>query len=124
MLLEQVIPIIQKEELAHRADIFVEEGAFTTDEARDYIIELQKLGFHVTMHVDQFHSEGGKVANELKCVSADHLEYTDEHGIAAFVNSTTVAVALPGAFLFGLGMQYAPARALLDAGACLAITCD
>ena len=123
MLLEQVIPIIQKEELAHRADIFVEEGAFTTDEARDYIIELQKLGFHVTMHVDQFHSEGGKVANELKCVSADHLEYTDEHGIAAFANSTTVAVALPGASL-GLGMQYAPARALLDAGACLAIASD
>ena len=123
MMLEQVIPIIQKEELAHRADIFVEEGAFTMDEARGFLTELKKLGFHVTMHVDQFHSGGGILANELECVSADHLEYTDEHGIAAFANSTTVAVALPGASL-GLGMQYAPARALLDAGACLAIASD
>jgi imidazolonepropionase len=123
MMLEQVIPIIQKEELAHRADIFVEEGAFTMDEARGFLTELKKLGFHVTMHVDQFHSGGGILANELECVSADHLEYTDEHGIATFVNSTTVAVALPGASL-GLGMQYAPARALLDAGACLAIASD
>ena len=123
MMLEQVIPIIQKEELAHRADIFVEEGAFTMDEARGYVTELKKLGFHLTMHVDQFHSGGGILASELECVSADHLEYTDEHGIAAFANSTTVAVALPGASL-GLGMQYAPARALLDAGACLAIASD
>ena len=112
MLLRQVIPTIQKEELAHRADIFVEEGAFTTDEARDYITELKKLGFHVTMHVDQFHSEGGILANELECVSADHLEYTDEHGIVAFANSATVAVALPGASL-GLGMQYAPASSTI-----------
>ncbi len=123
MLLERVIPIIQKEELAHRADIFVEEGAFTMDEAKWYVTELKKLGFHITMHVDQFHSGGGILANELGCVSADHLEYTNENGIAAFANSSTVAVALPGASL-GLGMQFSPARALLDAGASLAIASD
>lgn len=75
------------------------------------------------MHVDQFHSGGSLLANELGCVSADHLEYTDDHGIRAFSNSETVAVALPGASL-GLGMQFSPARKLLDAGASLAIASD
>ncbi|MGB0347213.1 MAG: imidazolonepropionase [Balneolaceae bacterium] len=122
-LLNDVVPIIQKEELATRADIFVEEGAFTIDEARWYSQELIELGFDITMHVDQFHSGGSLLANELGCVSADHLEYTDDHGIRAFSNSETVAVALPGASL-GLGMQFSPARKLLDAGASLAIASD
>ena len=122
-LLNNVVPIIQKEELATRADIFVEEGAFTIDEARWYSHELIELGFDITMHVDQFHSGGSLLANELGCVSADHLEYTDDHGIRAFSNSETVAVALPGASL-GLGMQFSPARKLLDAGASLAIASD
>ena len=123
MMLERVIPIIQKEELAYRADIFVEEGAFTIDEARWYAIDLMNLGFDVTMHVDQFHSGGSILANEIECLSADHLECTNETGISAFAESKTVAVALPGASL-GLGMHFTPARALLDAGASLAIASD
>lgn len=123
MLLSETVPVIQKEGLANRADIFVEEGAFTNDEAIKYVNELKNLGFDMTMHVDQFHSGGGKLATQLECVSADHLECTDEESISYFSNSETVAVALPGASL-GLGMQFTPCRKLLDNNACIAIATD
>ncbi len=122
-LLEVVAPEIQKKNLANRADIFVEEGAFGLEESRWYAEEMMKQGFEMTMHADQFHSGGSNLANELGCVSADHLEYTDEEGIQGFQNSETVAVALPGASL-GLGMNFTPARKLLDINACLAIATD
>ncbi len=122
-LIENVVPEIKKHGLAKRADIFVEEGAFGIEESREYVGKLKQLGFEITMHVDQFHSGGSKVAIEEGCVSADHLEYTDDESCTLFNNSDTVAVALPGASL-GLGMQYTPARKLLEAGACLAIATD
>jgi len=56
-------------------------------------------------------------------VSADHLEASKDKDIKLLANSNTVAVALPGASL-GLGMPFAPARKLLNAGACLAIASD
>lgn len=123
MLLTETVPIIQAENLASRADIFVEEGAFSINEAREYANKVKDLGFEMTMHVDQFHSSGGQLAVELGCVSGDHLECIDEESISHFSNSETVAVALPGASL-GLGMKFTPCRELLDQGACVAIASD
>lgn len=122
-LLEEVVPVIHKERLAARADIFVEEGAFGIEESREYAKKLMKAGFDMTMHVDQFHPGGSAMSVELGCVSADHLECTDDESVATFAGSDTVAVALPGASL-GLGMQFTPARKLLDAGASVAIATD
>lgn len=123
MLLKETVPVIQKEKLCTRSDIFVEEGAFSEEEATEYAKTLIDLGFDMTMHVDQFHSGGGKLAVELGCVSADHLEFTDDEGVRSFSNSETVAVALPGASL-GLGMRFTPCRKLLDENACVAIATD
>jgi len=123
MLENEVVPEIQKENLAERADIFVEEGAFKAEQAAAYAEKLQHQGFHITMHVDQFNPGGSQTAIESGCVSADHLESCDQESIKAFDRSNTVAVALPGASL-GLGMQFAPCRTLLDHNACLAIATD
>ncbi|MFN1835722.1 imidazolonepropionase [Balneola sp. MJW-20] len=123
ILIEEVMPVIKKEELCERADIFVEEGAFDIKMADKYIRSLQDLDMQVTVHADQFHPGGAKLAIRNKCVSADHLENTDAETIEAFANRETVAVALPGASL-GLGMQQAPCRKLLDNDACLAIASD
>ncbi len=81
------------------------------------------MGFDITIHADQFTTGGSAVAVKLGAVSADHLEASRDTEIKLLANSDTVAVVLPGASL-GLGMQYAPARKLLDAGACLAIASD
>lgn len=123
MLLEEVVPVIENEKLCTRADIFVEEGAFDVELARNYAKKMQERGFDITMHVDQFNAGGAKMAIEMGSVSADHLEYTDSETAKLFMNSGTVAVALPGASL-GLGMQFTPCRELLDNDACVAIATD
>jgi imidazolonepropionase len=122
-VLENLLPIVKKENLAERVDIFIEKTAFSEGAAIDYLIAAQKLGFDISVHADQFTTGGSKVAIECGAISADHLEASTLKEIAALAASPTVAVVLPGASI-GLGMQFAPARKLLDAGACVAIASD
>lgn len=123
MLLDDLLPLLQKEGLTNRIDIFVEESAFNVEQARAYLLVAQKMGFSVVMHVDQFTAGGSLLACELNAISADHLEASGEREIAALANSKVISVALPGASL-GLGCAYTPARKLLDAGASVAIATD
>jgi imidazolonepropionase len=118
-----LLPIIKNENLSNRVDIFIEESAFNADTASVYLNCAKLMGFDITIHADQFTTGGSAVAVKLGAVSADHLEASKDAEIKLLANSDTVAVVLPGASL-GLGMQYAPARKLLDAGACLAIASD
>jgi imidazolonepropionase len=118
-----LLPILKKENLASRVDIFIEQGAFKPQAAQQYLSKAKEMGFDITVHADQFSTGGSEVAVEVGAVSADHLEASKTKEIKALAKSDTVAVALPGASL-GLGMPYAPARKLLDAGACLAIASD
>ncbi len=122
-LINEVVPVILEEDLTSRADIFVEEGAFDIEVAKVYAKKLKLKGFDLTMHVDQFHSGGSELAIEEGCVSADHLEHTDDNSCLLFSKSETVAVALPGASI-GLGMKFTPCRRLLDHNACVAIATD
>lgn len=122
-ILAELLPVIQAEQLAKRVDIFIEETAFTPTDARTFLQAAKQLGFAATVHADQFSTGGSAVAVEAGALSADHLEASTEKEIALLAASNTTAVVLPGASL-GLGMQYAPARKLLDAGASLAIASD
>jgi imidazolonepropionase len=122
-VLKNLLPIVKKENLATRVDIFVEDGAFKPETAMNFLQKAKEMGFAVTVHADQFTTGGSELAAEVGAVSADHLEATKDRDIKLLAKSETVAVALPGASL-GLGMQYAPARKLLNAGACLAIASD
>jgi imidazolonepropionase len=118
-----LLPVVKNENLAGRVDVFIEEGAFTVDNALVYLNKARLMGFDITVHADQFTTGGSAVAVKTGAVSADHLEASRDAEIKLLANSDTVAVVLPGASL-GLGMPYAPARKLLDAGACLAIASD
>lgn len=118
-----LLPAIQKEDLSGRIDIFIEPSAFSETEAKVYLDEVKELGFAITVHADQFTKGGSAVALTSGAVSADHLEVSGHKEIQLLAKSGTVATVLPGASL-GLGMPYAPARKLLDAGACLAIASD
>jgi len=120
-LLAEVAP--KAKLLANRADAFIEAEAFPVQIVQPYLTALKNLGFNLTLHADQFSSGGAALAIQMGAKSADHLEVTTSEDIALFGNSDTVAVVLPGASL-GLGMAFAPTRALLDAGACLAIASD
>jgi len=118
-----LLPVIKHENLTNRVDIFIEESAFNAENATVYLNRAKQMSFEITIHADQFSTDGSAVAVKLGAVSADHLEASREAEIKLLANSETVAVVLPGASL-GLGMQYAPARKLLDGGACLAIASD
>ncbi|SEM15845.1 imidazolonepropionase [Chitinophaga rupis] len=122
-ILAELLPVLQAEQLAKRVDIFIEETAFTPTDARTFLLAAKQLGFAATVHADQFSAGGSAVAVEAGALSADHLEASTEKEIALLAASNTTAVVLPGASL-GLGMHYAPARKLLDAGASLAIASD
>lgn len=123
ILVEEVFPILKAKKLTNRIDIFTEQSAFSVDESRYYLQEAKNQGFEITIHADQFTPGGSQLAVEFGALSADHLEFSGEEEIQLLAQSDVVATALPGASI-GLGMQYTPARKLLDAGACLSIASD
>jgi imidazolonepropionase len=122
-ILHDLLPKVKQQGLANRIDIFIEESAFSTTQATNYLEAAKQMGFGITVHADQFTRGGSEVAVNIGALSADHLEGSTEKEIKILAASNTVAVALPGASL-GLGIGFAPARQLLDAGACLAIASD
>lgn len=119
----QLFPILQKEKLTNRIDAFIEEEAFSPKLIAPYLQKAKKMGFDITLHVDQFHTGGSAVAVQHQAISADHLEASNDKEIALLAKSNIIAVALPGASI-GLGCAFTPARKLLDAGAALAIASD
>jgi len=106
-------------------DVFCEKGAFTLAQSRRILERARALGYRLKIHADEFENLGGtKLAVELGAISADHLVTTSKAEIAALGASSTVAVALPGT-PFGLAQPgYTPARALIAAGATLALASD
>jgi imidazolonepropionase len=107
-------------DLSHRVDIFIEENAFLPSESQKFLENAKALGFAATVHADQFSRGGALVAAKVGAISADHLESSQDGDIRALVDNDVSAIVLPGASL-GLAMDFAPARKILDAGACLAI---
>jgi len=124
-VIDKMIPAVAGQQLCSFCDVFVEDGAFTADEARSIAKAAKKHKMAIRLHVDQFKDGGGaQLAAELKAMSADHLDYISDKGIAALKKSRTVAVVLPGATFFTGGKHYAPARKMIDNGVCVAISTD
>jgi imidazolonepropionase len=124
LLCERLIPRIAAEGLAEFCDAFVEQGAYTAAEARRILSAARAHGLGVKLHADQLSDGGGALlAAGFEAVSAEHLEYVSDDGVAALAGSGTVAVSLPLASLY-LGERYLPARRLLDAGIPVAVATD
>lgn len=121
--IQELFPIIKAENLTNRIDAFIEQSAFSAEEIRNYLAKANEWVFDITLHADQFTTSGSALAVEVGAVSADHLEASTEREIQLLAASDVVAVALPAASI-GLGCAFTPARALLDAGASLAIATD
>lgn len=121
--IRELFPLLKQEKLTNRIDIFVDEGAFTVEEAHFYLKEAQAQGFDILLHADQFTRGGALLAAELHACSADHLESSHSKDAQALAKANVVATVLPGASL-GLGIAFPPARLLLDSGACLVIASD
>lgn len=124
LLCKELIPLIAGEGLARFCDVFVEQGAFTLDEARRILETAREHGLGLKVHADQLSAGGGaQLAAELGAVSAEHLEYADDAGLEALAEAGTVAVSLPIASLY-LKERYLPARRFIDAGVRVAVATD
>jgi imidazolonepropionase len=120
--LGEVLP--EAAQLAVAADIFLEAGAFDLPQARRYLDACRAAGLVLRLHGDQFTEQGAiPLAIELGARSVDHLEATREDGVHRLAASEVVGVLLPASALF-LDRPMPPARALVDAGAAIAVATD
>ena len=124
VLTEVFLPEIKKQNLASRADIFIEKGFFEKEESREYLKAAQALGFKITIHADQLSLSGGtEVGCDLNAQSTDHCIQISDAEIQKLAKSNTVAVLLPAADLY-MKCAYPPARKMIDAGVKVAIATD
>ena len=124
-LVERLIPEAALAGLAEFCDVFCDRGAFTVRQARRILDAARACGLVPRIHAEQLARTGAaRLAVEVKAASADHLEKVSRGDIRALAESSVVATLLPGC-CFHLGLShYAPARALIDAGAVVALATD
>lgn len=124
LLIDDMLPEIARCKLADFCDVFCETGVFSLEESARILTRASELGFRLKLHADELTPLGGaELAARLGAVSADHLLCITEAGIDALARSGTVATLLPGTAFF-LGMNYAPARRLIDRGVRVALASD
>ena len=96
---EDTLPAAARAGLADAVDAFCETISFTPQQTRRVFEAARVHRLPVKLHADQLSdSDGARIAADFGALSADHLEYTNEEGVAALASSGTVAVLLPGAF--------------------------
>lgn len=122
--LKMDLKTIKNKRLSDRVDIFVEKGYFSIEQARDYLLYAQSLGFQLVIHADQLTAmQASLLAVELGALSADHVICLSDNDKRSLAQSSTVAVLLPSADFY-LQCSYPDARALIDQGGCVALATD
>lgn len=123
-LAESVLPMVAKKKLARRVDVFIEKGFFPPEASEKYLRRAQEWGFEVVIHADQMTLNGGaEVAVRVGALSGDHLLQVEEKEIQKLAKSEVTCVLLPTADLY-TKTKYPPARAMIDAGARVALATD
>jgi imidazolonepropionase len=125
LVADVMIPAIAAAGVADAVDAFCENIGFTTEEV-DYVFSAARQnGLAVKLHAEQLSNQNGAaLAARYRALSADHLEYLDDAGVAAMARSGTVAVLLPGAFYFLREKRLPPIEALRKAGVRMAVASD
>ena len=125
LVINEMLPRVAKEKLAEFCDVFCERGYFDIEQSRKILSAAKKVGLKLRGHVDQLTNGGGaKLMGELKATTADHLEKTDEQGIAALKSNGVQPVLLPGS-VYALGSTtYPRAREMIDAGLAVVVATD
>lgn len=120
-VINEMIPIVAAEELAHFVDVFCENGFFSQTDTDRILNAAIKYGLRPKVHANQMSFSGGvQTGIKYNAISVDHLEYIGEQEISLLKNSDTMPTLLPGSTFF-LGMDYPPAKQMIKAGLPLAI---
>jgi imidazolonepropionase len=124
LLCDDMLPEVARCRLAEFCDVFCETGVFSLEESERLLSRANELGLQLKLHADELTPLGGaELAARLGAVSADHLLCITDAGIDALAASGTVATLLPGTAFF-LGLEYAPARRLIERGAVVSLASD
>jgi imidazolonepropionase len=124
LLIEEMLPVIAKEELADFIDVFCEENFFSPEETERICRAGLAYGLKPKIHANQLQVSGGVQAGiRVGALSVDHLESMDEAAINALAESNTIGTLLPTAAFF-LRMPYPPARNLINANCAIALASD
>lgn len=122
---ESILPVLWREGLFESVDVFCENVGFSPAQTARLFSAAQALNIPVKGHVEQLSSLGGaELVSQFNGLSADHIEYLTEAGVAAMAKSATVAVLLPGAFYFLNETQTPPVALLRRHGVPMAVATD
>jgi imidazolonepropionase len=125
LVCEQIMPILWKQNVFEAVDVFCENVGFTPAQTERVFQAAAALGIPVKGHVEQLSNLGGAaLVSRYKGLSADHIEYLDDAGVAAMAQNGTVAVLLPGAFYFLQERQRPPVEQLRKQGVPIAVATD
>ena len=123
-IMESTLPLVAKQELAERVDIFVEKGFFSLEQGQAFATRATQLGFDITAHAEQLTRTGSASAfARQKAISVDHLVKIDKADVQVLAKSETTCVLLPASDFY-LKIEYPPARDLIDSGARVSLSTD
>ena len=124
LVINEMLPLVAQDKLADYVDVFCDVGFFTVADTERILEAGQKYGLRGKIHANELDYSGGVQAGvKYNALSVDHLEFTGDNEIEALLDSDTMPTILPGAAFF-LGMVYAPARKMIDAGLPIAMASD
>ena len=124
LIVNKMMPQYNEARLIDFVDVFCEKGYFDINQSERVLSKAKELGIRAKIHVNQFNSFGGiKLALKYEALSVDHLEVLTNEDLTNLKNGTTIPVALQTCSYF-LGINYAPARKIIDSGLPLAIASD
>lgn len=122
---ERMLPALAEEGLVDAVDVFCERIGFSLAQTERVLEAAAKRHIAVKMHAEQLSNSGGAaLAARYGALSADHLEFLDEAGVAAMKAANTVAVLLPGAYYFIRETQLPPLDLLRRYEVPIAISTD
>lgn len=123
-IIQEMLPVIQKEKLADYIDVFCETGFFSPEETEIICRAGISIGLKPKIHANQLNLSGGvEVGVKLGALSVDHLETMNDAVIDVLSRSDTIGTLLPTA-AFYLRMPFQPARQIIDAGCAVALASD
>ena len=124
LIVNEMIPAVAREGLAEFVDCFCDKGFFTCEETERILEAGANYGMHPKIHANELALSGGiQIGVKHNALSVDHLEFTGEAELDVLKGSRTMPTLLPGAAFF-LGMNYPPARKMIDSGLPVALASD
>lgn len=124
LIIKEMLPAVVEENLADYCDVFCDQGFFTVEETGRILEAAAGYGLKAKIHANELGYTGGVQAGiAAGAISVDHLEYTGDAEIEALLQSDTLPTLLPSCAFF-LGIPYAPARKMIDAGLPVVLATD